>query len=396
MAKPHAPKEHGIKVNLTVAATVLWHLHLNHGSKCLTETRSSFYMVKGSGPDLPSKSYVLAKNNLGNLDQSWNSSSLLVPVTRTLIKLELSGLLGSWDAYATVTSISNLDEEFSEKENRLHVFDLVIETFATTLAYSSLSKDSKGKDTFFAEENVSWSLLGLSDIMSRALTNIGLNRPSLVQASYIPSMLSRKDVTIAAEIGICKAYSYLVRLIAKLWEEVYEQEASTPRKILLVLCPNKKLCEQIVRMANSLGRDDGETIVSVAAVCDRQGWTIRKLDIIVTTPVALLNYVDLDRTCRMEFMRVVLLVGRIAKASQFGLVTSMYIELNKEFVDAVRHARGSGQPVETAFSRKRSFRNKLKERGTNKARRKGLSLAKEAGFLAPGKAWPSPGGGGGF
>ncbi|KAK7362017.1 hypothetical protein VNO77_04114 [Canavalia gladiata] len=190
-------------------------------------------------------------------------------------------------------------------------FSLIRQTptraFATALASSSSSssQDSKGKDTFFAEENVSWSSLGLSDIISRALSNIGLNRPSLVQASSIPSVLSGKDVIIAAETGSGKTYSYLVPLIDKLREEVSEQEVSPPRKILLVLCPNVQLCEQVVRMANSLCRDDGQTIVSVAAVCGRQGWPIRKPDIIVTTPVALLNYVDLDRTRRMEFMRVV-------------------------------------------------------------------------------------------
>ncbi|TKY58585.1 DEAD-box ATP-dependent RNA helicase 22 [Spatholobus suberectus] len=60
-------------------------------------------------------------------------------------------------------------------------------------------------------------------------------------------------------------------------------------------------------------------------------------------------------------------VGRTARAGQIGLVTSMYTESNRELVDAVRRAGELGQPVETAFSRKRSFRNKLKKRGTNKS-----------------------------
>lgn len=33
-----------------------------------------------------------------------------------------------------------------------------------------------------------------------------------------------------------------------------------------------------------------------------QGWPIREPDIIVTTPAALLNHVDVDRRRRMEFM----------------------------------------------------------------------------------------------
>ncbi|XP_061347737.1 DEAD-box ATP-dependent RNA helicase 22 [Gastrolobium bilobum] len=188
-------------------------------------------------------------------------------------------------------------------------------SFSVTRAFgsavASLSpEDSKGRDTFFAEENVLWSSLGLSDTISRALSNIGLKRPSLVQASSIPSVLSGKDVIIAAETGSGKTYSYLVPLIDKLRDSqehslhaVSDQQLSRSRKVLLVLCPNVQLCEQVVRMANSLCGDNGETIVSVAAICGRQGWPIREPDIIVTTPAALLNYVDPDRTRRMEFMR---------------------------------------------------------------------------------------------
>lgn len=45
-------------------------------------------------------------------------------------------------------------------------------------------------------------------------------------------------------------------------------------------------------------------------------------------------------------------VGRTARAGQFGLVTSMYTESNRELVNAVRRAADLGQPVvnfETAF-----------------------------------------------
>ena len=47
------------------------------------------------------------------------------------------------------------------------------------------SHGSKGRDTFFAQENVSWTSLGLSDTISRTLSNIGLNRPSLVQVLFL-------------------------------------------------------------------------------------------------------------------------------------------------------------------------------------------------------------------
>ncbi|EOY00351.1 DEA(D/H)-box RNA helicase family protein isoform 5 [Theobroma cacao] len=61
-------------------------------------------------------------------------------------------------------------------------------------------------------------------------------------------------------------------------------------------------------------------------------------------------------------------VGRTARAGQFGVVTNLYTESNRDLVNAIRTAGKLGQPVEAAFSRKRSFRNKLKKRGSNNAR----------------------------
>ncbi|CAN6448555.1 unnamed protein product [Victoria cruziana] len=54
-------------------------------------------------------------------------------------------------------------------------------------------------------------------------------------------------------------------------------------------------------------------------------------------------------------------IGRTARAGQPGLVTSLYTEANRDLVAAVRQAEKLGQPVEKAFSRKRSFRNKIKK-----------------------------------
>ncbi|CAN0925631.1 DEAD-box ATP-dependent RNA helicase 22 [Linum grandiflorum] len=56
-------------------------------------------------------------------------------------------------------------------------------------------------------------------------------------------------------------------------------------------------------------------------------------------------------------------VGRTGRAGQYGLVTSLYTDSNRDLVFAIREAERLGNPVETAFSRKRSFRNKLKKKG---------------------------------
>lgn len=82
---------------------------------------------------------------------------------------------------------------------------------------------------------------------------------------------------IAAETGSGKTHGYLVPLIDKLSRIPDNSEEALPdnvskksRRISLVLCPNVMLCEQVVRMANDLCNQNGEPLLSVAAICGRQ------------------------------------------------------------------------------------------------------------------------------
>lgn len=71
----------------------------------------------------------------------------------------------------------------------------------------------------------------------------------------------------------------MVPLIDKLLCEALDNEKGesglgsrfglSPR-ISLVLCPNVLLCEQVVRMANSLCGENGQPLLNVASVCGRQ------------------------------------------------------------------------------------------------------------------------------
>ncbi|KAF8399317.1 hypothetical protein HHK36_015182 [Tetracentron sinense] len=174
-------------------------------------------------------------------------------------------------------------------------------------------EDGNKSDTFFANEGVSWRSLGVSDQLSRALFNVGLEKPSLVQAVCVPVILSGNDAVVAAETGSGKTHGYLVPLIEQLYGSSdtsvgtgEDQGSSQPHRLSLVLCPNVMLCEQVVRMANSLCDDNGEPLLRAAAVCGRQGWPVAQPDIIVSTPAALLNYlyaIDPEKHRRSDFIR---------------------------------------------------------------------------------------------
>ncbi|KAH0942892.1 hypothetical protein HID58_002529 [Brassica napus] len=171
--------------------------------------------------------------------------------------------------------------------------------------------ERKGNDTFFADQAVSWKSLGLSDKVSVALRDSGFGRPSLTQAVCIPSILSGKDVVVAAETGSGKTHGYLAPIIHQLTNtntalDSEGEEKRVPLKtISLVLCPNVMLCEQVVRMVNGLLGEDGHPLLRVEAVCGSQGWPDKQPDIIVSTPAALLNNIEPKRNRRVEFLRSV-------------------------------------------------------------------------------------------
>lgn len=83
-------------------------------------------------------------------------------------------------------------------------------------------------------------------------------------------------MVVAAETGSGKTHGYLVPLIDKLCQlsdnsgAIADQDVRKHHRLSLVLCPNVMLCEQVVRMANSLCNDSGKPLLGVAAVCGRQ------------------------------------------------------------------------------------------------------------------------------
>ncbi|PKA57926.1 DEAD-box ATP-dependent RNA helicase 22 [Apostasia shenzhenica] len=172
---------------------------------------------------------------------------------------------------------------------------LVSKSFATAVESSSRGEQKEDGGPFFAEKGVSWQSLGVSDRLAGALAGVSLIKPSAVQAASIPLILKGGDVIVAAETGSGKTHSYLIPLIDNLShhsdpETGDAKEIAEPDKMLLVLCPNVMLCEQVVHMADRLASNMCKPLLRVAAVCGQRGWPLAQPHILVSTPAALLNY----------------------------------------------------------------------------------------------------------
>ncbi|KAL6547230.1 hypothetical protein OROMI_022951 [Orobanche minor] len=212
----------------------------------------------------------------------------------------------------SLASLSALS--FSTRINSIQLKTHKSRAFGTA-AVASAAGNGSDADTFLAEDSVSWASLGVSDSISSALCRVGLHRPSLIQAACIPAILAGADVVVAAETGSGKTHGYLVPLIHKLCGPLDVVESASNdlklkrhQHVSLVLCPNVMLCEQVVRMANSLCDGAGEPLLKAAAICGRQGMSVKEPDIIVSTPVALLNYfyaIDPEKRRLADFIRAV-------------------------------------------------------------------------------------------
>lgn len=98
-----------------------------------------------------------------------------------------------------------------------------------------------------------------------------------IQAACVPAILAGADAVVAAETGSGKTHGYLVPLIHRLCSalDVCASALDDPKlkkhhHVSLVLCPNVMLCEQVVRMANSICDSTGQPLLKSAAICGRQ------------------------------------------------------------------------------------------------------------------------------
>ena len=150
---------------------------------------------------------------------------------------------------------------------------------------------------------MSFSSLNLHASLSRALGDLGFDKPTPIQAEAIPAGLAGRDVLASAKTGSGKTAAFLLPILQRLLAE----PRGTTRA--LVLTPTRELAAQIAEDAHDLARHTRLTVAAVygGVAMGPQDRAFRDgVDLIVATPGRLLDHL-LSRRARLSGLRVLVL-----------------------------------------------------------------------------------------
>ena len=144
---------------------------------------------------------------------------------------------------------------------------------------------------------MSFSFLGLSPTLLRALADQGFDTPTPVQAQAIALVLAGRDVLVSAETGSGKTLSFCLPVLQALAENQLPPAGRQRRVRALILVPTRELAVQIGEVARLLARHEAQavkvTVVFGGVSINPQMMGLRGgADIVVATPGRLLDLID--------------------------------------------------------------------------------------------------------
>ncbi|PFX20554.1 DEAD-box ATP-dependent RNA helicase 39 [Stylophora pistillata] len=146
----------------------------------------------------------------------------------------------------------------------------------------------------------SFSPLGLREDVLKALHNINVTKPTVIQMVTIPPLLKREHVLCAAQTGTGKTLAYLAPVVHHLREDERKLGVITrlkrPRACIVV--PGRELAIQVLEVAKSLSHH--ARFKSVGIIGGRKKKFMKKdlaspVDLVVATPGTLLQFREKDR-----------------------------------------------------------------------------------------------------
>jgi ATP-dependent RNA helicase RhlE len=148
---------------------------------------------------------------------------------------------------------------------------------------------------------MSFTTLGLSEPILRAVAETGYTEPTPIQKAAIPVILEHKDVLAGAQTGTGKTAGFTLPLLHRLCEREHSKGKRPVRA--LVLTPTRELAAQVGESVTTYGKylPLRSTVIFGGVGINPQINALRKgVDIVVATPGRLLDHanqknIDLSR-----------------------------------------------------------------------------------------------------
>ena len=153
---------------------------------------------------------------------------------------------------------------------------------------------------------MSFSKLGLSKSLLKAIEEQGYSNPTPIQKQVIPIILNKKDVLAGAQTGTGKTAGFTLPLL-QILSTNKNKDIKKPKIKALVLTPTRELAAQVEQSVVTYGKylSFKSMVIFGGVGINPQISTLRKgIDIVVATPGRLLDHLNqktIDLSC-VEFL----------------------------------------------------------------------------------------------
>ena len=158
---------------------------------------------------------------------------------------------------------------------------------------------------------MSFSSLGLSAELLRAVSEKGYGEPTPIQLKAIPVILEGRDILAGAQTGTGKTAGFTLPLLQRLSATTPAQSASNAKRPIraLILTPTRELAAQVEESVRTYGKflPLKSTVVFGGVSINPQIDTLRRgVDILVATPGRLLDHIG-QRTLDLSHVEILVL-----------------------------------------------------------------------------------------
>ncbi|WOK96899.1 DEAD-box ATP-dependent RNA helicase 39 [Canna indica] len=143
----------------------------------------------------------------------------------------------------------------------------------------------------------SFEELGLGEEVMESVREMGISVPTEIQCIGVPAVLEGKSIVLGSHTGSGKTLAYMLPIVQLMrQDESLSGMLMRPRRPrAVVLCPTRELCEQVFRVAKSIGHHARfrSTMISGGGRLRPQEDSLSEpIDMVVGTPGRILQHVN--------------------------------------------------------------------------------------------------------